>query len=98
MEIKYQFSVGKLIPGDEATSPVSIFVNPDQEERRYLTTTLKLDEHTLASALDPDEVARLEFEPEHQALISTAVADAVENFCASPPPRSRSRMAGRPRD
>jgi len=30
---------------------------------------LKLDEHTLASALDPDELARLEFEPEHTAII-----------------------------
>ena len=31
--------------------------------------TLKLDEHTLASALDPDELARLEFEPDHMAII-----------------------------
>jgi magnesium transporter len=30
---------------------------------------LKLDEHTLNSALDPDELSRLEFEPEHLALI-----------------------------
>ncbi|MDO9068127.1 MAG: magnesium transporter CorA family protein, partial [Deltaproteobacteria bacterium] len=30
---------------------------------------LKLDEHTLNSALDPDEQSRLEFEPEHLALI-----------------------------
>ena len=69
MEIKYQFSVGKLIPSGEPNAPVSIFVNPDPEERQYLLQTLKLDEHTLASALDPDELARLEFEPEHQALI-----------------------------
>ena len=30
---------------------------------------MKLDEHTLASALDPDELARLEFEPDHVAII-----------------------------
>jgi magnesium transporter len=69
MEIKYNYSGGKLIPGNEETSPVSIFVNPNEDERRHLTQSLKLDEHTLNSALDPDEQARLEFEPEHQALI-----------------------------
>jgi len=69
MEIKYQYSVGKLIPTGDETCPVSIFINPDEDERRYLTQSLKLDEHTLASALDPDELARLEFEPEHRALI-----------------------------
>lgn len=30
---------------------------------------MKLDEHTLNSSLDPDELSRLEFEPEHLALI-----------------------------
>jgi magnesium transporter len=34
-----------------------------------LTTELKFDEHTLNSSLDPDELSRLEFEPEHLALI-----------------------------
>jgi magnesium transporter len=48
---------------------VYVYVNPDEQERRHLCETLKLDEHTLASALDPDELARLEFEPEHVALI-----------------------------
>ncbi|MCU0981369.1 MAG: magnesium transporter CorA family protein, partial [Pirellulaceae bacterium] len=40
-----------------------------ESERKYLSGTLQLDEHTLASALDPDELARVEFEPEHAALI-----------------------------
>jgi magnesium transporter len=48
---------------------VQVYVNPDEAERRHLVETLKLDEHTLASALDPDELARLEFEPEHVAII-----------------------------
>ena len=34
-----------------------------------LVERYKLDEHTLNSALDPDELARLEFEPEHVAVI-----------------------------
>jgi magnesium transporter len=44
-------------------------VAPDENERKYLTGSLAIDEHTLSSALDPDELARLEFEPDHQALI-----------------------------
>jgi len=48
---------------------VCVYVNPDEQERRYLCETFKLDEHTLGSAVDPDEQARLEFEPEHTAII-----------------------------
>jgi magnesium transporter len=60
---------GKVVKdGDEGN--IFIYVNPDEQERKYLVETLKLDEHTLASALDPDELARLEFEPDHMAIIS----------------------------
>jgi magnesium transporter len=48
---------------------IQFYINPSDEEKRFLLDTLKLDEHTLASALDPDELSRLEFEPEHAALI-----------------------------
>ena len=48
---------------------IQFYINPTDEEKRFLVDTLKLDEHTLASALDPDELSRLEFEPEHAALI-----------------------------
>jgi magnesium transporter len=48
---------------------IQFFLNPTEEEKRYLIDVLKVDEHTLASALDPDELSRLEFEPEHAALI-----------------------------
>ncbi|MCU0288876.1 MAG: magnesium transporter CorA family protein [Acidobacteria bacterium] len=51
------------------TSPIMVFENPDEKEKRFLIDEYKLDEHTLNSALDPDEQARLEFEPEHVALI-----------------------------
>jgi len=59
----------KVVPNDDSGN-ISIYVNPDEEERKYLTEILKLDEHTLASSLDPDELARLEFEPDHVAIIS----------------------------
>jgi magnesium transporter len=57
------------VAADGESGNIFVYVNPDEAERKYLAETLKLDEHTLASALDPDELARLEFEPEHTAMI-----------------------------
>jgi len=60
---------GKLTQAEDGTGSVYVYVSPDKQERKHLVEALKLDEHTLASALDPDELARLEFEPEHTAVI-----------------------------
>lgn len=60
---------GRVCPTSGPAGNVYIYVNPDDQERKYLIETLKIDEHTLASALDPDELARLEFEPDHVAII-----------------------------
>ena len=66
---RMQLIDGRVVPnGDKGN--IHVYVNPDEHERKYLTEVLKLDEHTLASALDPDELARLEFEPDHVAVIS----------------------------
>jgi magnesium transporter len=46
-----------------------VYVKPDETEQQYLIHRLKVDEHTLASSLDPDELARLEFEPDHAVAI-----------------------------
>ena len=54
---------------EEETAPVLLYVQPDAEERRELIDRYRVDEHTLSSALDPDEVPRVEFEPEHLAVI-----------------------------
>jgi magnesium transporter len=51
------------------TGEIFVYVNPDESERRHLIDAYGLDEHTLASSLDPDELSRIEFEPEHVAII-----------------------------
>jgi magnesium transporter len=53
----------------EAENNIRLYVNPDSEEKRTLTEHYKLDEHTLNSALDPNELARIETEPGHVAVI-----------------------------
>ncbi|WP_264500874.1 magnesium transporter CorA family protein [Luteolibacter flavescens] len=48
---------------------ILLFITPDEAERRFLTDELGIDPHTLASASDPDELGRVEFEPGHAAII-----------------------------
>ena len=62
-------SNGKVTRNGDLAGNVHVYVSPTEQERKHLCETLKLDEHTLASALDPDEQARVEFEPEHVAII-----------------------------
>lgn len=69
MQISYRIVDRKLEQTDTASGSVWVYINPDEKEKRFLIDELKLDEHTLNSALDPDELSRLEFEPEHLATI-----------------------------
>ncbi|GHT45498.1 magnesium transporter [Planctomycetales bacterium] len=58
-----------LLPTENPNAPIQVFVAPNETERLYLVGELNLDEHTLSSALDPDELSRVEFEPTHVAII-----------------------------
>ncbi len=66
---QFYISDGKILAGAGEQCPVFLYISPDENERKYLVELLKIDEHTLISSLDPDEMARLEFEPEHTAMI-----------------------------
>lgn len=59
----------KIVETNPEFANILVYIHPDEEERQFLVDTYKLDEHTLASTLDPDELARLEFEPDHAAFI-----------------------------
>ncbi len=66
---RYQIIEGRVAENQEAQSPILVFISPNDEEKRYLLEEFKLDEHTLHSSLDPDELSRMEFEPQHLAII-----------------------------
>jgi magnesium transporter len=66
---KYQILNGRVVEAQDDTGQVHVYIKPLDTEKRYLIDELKLDEHTLDSAIDPDEQSRLEFEPEHIAMI-----------------------------
>ena len=59
----------KICEAANGTGQIAVYINPSETEKKYLIDELKIDEHTLSSALDPDELSRLEFEPEHTAVI-----------------------------
>ncbi|MCJ7729470.1 MAG: magnesium transporter CorA family protein [Sedimentisphaerales bacterium] len=60
---------GKVVESQDGQGSVSVYITPDEAERKFLLEQLKIDEHTLNSSLDPDEPSRLEFEPDHVAMI-----------------------------
>jgi magnesium transporter len=60
---------GKLQEDDKAEPMIYIYTEPTEAEKKELVEQYKIDEHTLNSSLDPDELSRLEFEPEHVAMI-----------------------------
>jgi len=65
----YCISEGRVIDAGTGRRDILIYINPDDAERKYLVDNLKIDDHTFQSALDPNELGRMEFEPDHVALI-----------------------------
>lgn len=65
----YHLLDGRVVPGEGTASPILHYIRPDEAETRQLIDVVQIDEHTLASAQDPDELPRLEFEPGHTAII-----------------------------
>lgn len=66
---KLYINDGKIVENGSGDASVYVYSAPDENEKKYLIEQLKIDEHTLNSSLDPDELSRLEFEPEHIAMI-----------------------------
>jgi len=65
----YQITDCKLVETQDENAKIPVYINPDEQQKKFLLNILNIDEHTLNSALDPDELSRLEFEPDHLSLI-----------------------------
>ncbi|MEI8345313.1 MAG: magnesium transporter CorA family protein, partial [Candidatus Omnitrophota bacterium] len=65
----YALADNKIVDASGLEAPILLFVSPDEFEQRQLIDGFAVDEHTLTSALDPDEPPRFEIEPHHIALI-----------------------------
>jgi len=65
----YQIQNGRVVEDQSDAPQILVTFVPTDDEKRVLVTHYKLDEHTVNSSVDPDELSRLEFEPEHVAVI-----------------------------
>ena len=74
----YRIENNRLVscPGNEAQ--VIVYNAPTIDEESELLELYNIDYHTLQSSLDPDELSRLEFEPDHAAIIFKR----PKSFCA----------------
>lgn len=66
---KYELAAGRVTESTSEEADILIFFDPDDNEKKFLIEKMQIDEHTLNSSLDPDELSRVEFEPDHIAAI-----------------------------
>lgn len=67
---RYQLVDNKVVEtGEGQQGQIIVYINPDEAEKKHLLEDYKLDEHTLNSTFDPDEISRLEFESDHVVMI-----------------------------
>jgi magnesium transporter len=82
MQLRRVIRGGSITEADEQPPQVIAFLAPEDSERNQVAQVLRLDEYDLASAFDPDEVARLEFAQERvfvlwKAPLRAQVAEAI---------------------
>ena len=54
---------------EDTLGMIQVYSCPTDDEKTYLTETLGIDEHTLNSALDEDEISRIEYDDTYTAVI-----------------------------
>ncbi len=66
---EYRIHEGQLTPCEDHQGLVKVFISPDVVERNYLEHVCKISPHNISSAMDPDEIGRMEFEEDHTMII-----------------------------
>ena len=66
---RYKIDNHQIKQVEAETPDIWVVVSPTDDEKKWLTEQFNLDEHNFTSAFDPEEPARMEFEPDHLALI-----------------------------
>jgi len=65
---KFAIRENKVVESCDEDAQIFVFINPDAAEIKQLES-MGIDNHNITSAMDPDELGRAEFEPDHVALI-----------------------------
>lgn len=62
MRQDHALEAGNIVDVAPGAGSICVYTNPTPEEMKALMESLRTDEHTLASALDSDEISRIEHE------------------------------------
>jgi magnesium transporter len=65
----FQIKNGSIVPAGDGEAGIHVYASPDEKEKQEILDTLRLDPHDLESALDPDEISRIEYTPERISVI-----------------------------
>lgn len=74
----FRLADGRPHPCTEPEAQIIAYNNPGPAEEAELLERFNIDSHTLQSALDPEEISRLEFEPDH----AVAIFKRPKSYCA----------------
>jgi len=74
----YRLEGGRLVPCEPDEALIIAYISPTIDDEAELQEHYNIDYHTLQSSLDPDELSRLEIEPDHAAIIFKR----PRSFCA----------------
>lgn len=66
---RYKIENHLIVPVEAETPQIWVVISPTDDEKKWLVENFSLDEHNFNSAFDPEEPARLEFEPDHLEFI-----------------------------
>lgn len=65
----YKILDGFIVAGTPEESTITIYNSPNETEKQKIIDTLDITIHDVESALDPEEISRVEFTPEYIYLI-----------------------------
>ncbi len=69
MHKKFDIVDRAIVPSERDNCAIDFYIKPDEGEKQEILKDLDFDEHTLSSALDADEVSRVEFDTDHTFII-----------------------------
>jgi magnesium transporter len=69
MKTGFELSGGGILPTTHGPAAVLVYAAPTVPERQELSGNFAIDAYDLDSALDPDEISRVEFAPNRMAVI-----------------------------
>jgi magnesium transporter len=66
---RYKIDNHQIKQVEAETPDIWVVISPNDDEKKWFVENFNLDDHNFNSAFDPEEPARMEFEPDHMELI-----------------------------